>query len=310
MPADVSPADVSPASVGPARFGLAIKLFAVLLLLGAIGVLITGVVGHLRAREALQQTIFNQMTAMRETKANQIETYFRSIRGEMRVLAGTKMAVDAKRGFGEATAELDRLPVPKEVRDRVDGWYEGHFVPAIRHLVDDVPVKEFLPAGPAPYFLQDWYIVSNPYLAVRRKLLDNAGDGSTYSRIHAIYHPLMRTAATTLGFADFMMVDHKTHRVLDSVEKEPDFGLSLIAKPYLLSNVAAAASRCGSSRADGAGATKVSERPARPTSSGPTITFAPRHACSSRIVTPTSRVLPVTRRTRTSPTFASSARRS
>jgi class 3 adenylate cyclase len=239
------PADVSPASVGPARFGLAVKLFAVLLLLGAVGVLITSVMGYLRAREALQQTIFNQMTAMRETKAHQIEIYFRGIRREMRVLAGTKMAVDAMRSFREATGELDRLPVPKEVRERVDGWYEGHFVPAVRPLVGDtVQVRDFLPAGPAPYFMQDWYIVSNPYPPVRRKLLDNAGDGSTYSRIHAIYHPLMRTAATTLGFADFMMVDHTSHRIVYSVEKEPDFGLSLIAKPYLLSNVATAASRC------------------------------------------------------------------
>ncbi|MFO1160438.1 MAG: adenylate/guanylate cyclase domain-containing protein [Reyranellaceae bacterium] len=239
------PADQTPASVRPARFGLAAKLFAVLLLLGAVGVLITGVLGYLRAREALQETILNHMTAMRETKAHQIETYFQSLRREMRVLARTRMAIDSMRAFREAAEELDRMPVPEGVRERVDGWYEQQYVPMVRHLVgNEMPVKEFLPVGSAPYFLQDWYIVSNPYPPLRRKLLDNAGDGSAYSRVHAVYHPVMRTAATTLGFADFMMVDHKSRRVIYSVEKEPDFGISLIAKPYVHSNVAAAAARC------------------------------------------------------------------
>ncbi|WP_395710936.1 adenylate/guanylate cyclase domain-containing protein [Reyranella sp.] len=242
------PAERLPASVVPSRFGLAARLFAVLLLLGAAGVLITGVLGYLRARDALQETIFNQLTAIRETKAHQIETYFHGIRREMRVLAGTKMAVDAMRDFREAVDQLDRMAVPKEVQERVDGWYERHYLPMVRRLTgSEAPASEFLPVGSGPYFLQDWYIVGNPYPPLRRRLLDNAGDGSAYSRAHALYHPLMRTAAATLGFADFMLVDPKTHRVIYSVDKEPDFGLSLVAKPYRDSNVAAAASRCAES---------------------------------------------------------------
>ena len=240
--------DPSPASLRPARFGLAAKLFAVLLLIGATGVLITSVLGYLRSREALEQTIFNQLTAMRETKAHQVEAYFRGIRNEMRVLAGTKMAVDALRAFRESVEELDRKPLPADVRTRVVDWYDRQYIPMVRRLVgNEIPAEDFLPVGPALNFLQDWYIVSNPYPPARRRLLDDAGDGSAYSRIHAIYHPLMRTAATTLGFADFMLVDHKSSRVIYSVEKEPDFGVSLHARPYRQSNVAAAAARCAES---------------------------------------------------------------
>ena len=50
----------------PTRFGLAAKLFAILILLGAVAVLITGVLGYVRARDALEQTIFNQLTATRQ----------------------------------------------------------------------------------------------------------------------------------------------------------------------------------------------------------------------------------------------------
>ena len=89
----------------PARFGLAAKLFAILILLGAVAVLITGVLGYVRARDALEQTIFNQLTATRETKAHQVEIYFRSIRAEMRLLAHSKMVVDAMRSFHGAVDE-------------------------------------------------------------------------------------------------------------------------------------------------------------------------------------------------------------
>jgi hypothetical protein len=169
------PAVPNPTADRPARFGLAAKLFAILILLGAVAVLITGVLGYVRARDALERTIFNQLTAARETKTQQVETYFRSIRNEMRLLAASKMAVDAMRGFREAVDELDAKPVPEEVRQRVLGWYDQQYMPMVRRLLGpDTPVKEFLPVGSAPYFLQDWYIVDNPHPADRLVLLRKA----------------------------------------------------------------------------------------------------------------------------------------
>jgi class 3 adenylate cyclase len=233
------------ASVRPARFGLAAKLFAILILLGAVAVLITGVLGYVRARDALERTIFAQLTAARETKMRQVETYFRSIRGEMRLLAASKMVVDAMRGFRDAVDELDRKDVPPAMRQRVEGWYDDQYMPMVRRLLGaETPVKDFLPVGSAPYFLQDLYIVDNPHPQDRRSLLNDADDGSTYSKLHALYHPLMRTAAATLNFSDFLMVDPKTGRILYTVDKDADFATSLQAGPYRRSNLAAAAARC------------------------------------------------------------------
>ena len=87
----MSSAEDSSATAGTseraARWGLAAKLFAVLILLGAVGVLVTGALGYVRAREALEDTIYKQLTAARETKAKQVETYFHTISAELRVLA-------------------------------------------------------------------------------------------------------------------------------------------------------------------------------------------------------------------------------
>jgi len=229
----------------PVRWGLAAKLFAILLLLGAVAVMITGVLGYIRAREALERAIFAQLTAARETKAHQVESYFRTVRNEIRLLAASKMVVDATRGFREAVDELDGKEVPAGMKQSVHEWYDTKYMPTVRKLLGkDVSAEEFLPMTPAPYVLQDPYIVRNPHPEGRRDLLDNPGDGSTYSKIHAIYHPLMRTAAATVGFDDFMIVDPRTGRLIYTVDKDPDFATSLRAGPYRQSRLAAAAARC------------------------------------------------------------------
>ena len=113
-----------------------------------------------------------------------------------------------------------------------------------RVLGKEPALADYLPVGAAPYYLQYHYIVANPNPQERRKLLDDAGDGSDYSRLHAVYHPLMRAAAATVGFFDFMIADPKSGRLIYAVEKEVDFTTSLTVGPYRRSNVAAAVARC------------------------------------------------------------------
>ena len=233
----------------PARWGLAAKLFTTLVLLGAIAVLVTGVLGYFRARDALEKAVFDQLTAARQTKTRQVETYFRTIQAELRLLATSKMVVDATREFRIAVDQLDRAGAPPELRQKVGDWYAENFIPQMTRVLGREPaLSDYLPVGGAPYYLQYHYIVANPNPAERRKLLDDAGDGSEYSRLHAIYHPLMRAAAATVGFFDFMMADPKSGRLIYTVEKEVDFATSLQFGPYRRSNVAAAVARCAADR--------------------------------------------------------------
>jgi class 3 adenylate cyclase len=231
----------------PARFGLAAKLFAILLFLGAVAVLITSVLGYIRARDALEETIYNQLTAARKTKARQIESYFRTIANELRLLASTKMVVDATREFRSSFSELERQPVSDELRPKVEEWYGQNFLPMVRQLLGkDVPLAEYLPIGPAATYLQYYYIVANPQPPSRNKVVDDGGDGSAYSAVHALYHPMLRTAASMLGLFDFMLADPKSGRLIYAMAKEVDFATSLQKGPYRHSNVAAAVAHCAS----------------------------------------------------------------
>lgn len=229
----------------PTRWGLAGKLFTALVLIGAIAVLLTGVLGYFSARDALEKAVFDQLTAARQTKARRVESYFRTIRAELQLLAASKMVVDATREFRIAVDQLDRAGPPPELRRKVSDWYAENFIPEMTHVLGrEADLADYLPVGAAPYYLQYHYIVTNPNPAQRRNLLDDAGDGSDYSRLHAMYHPLMRAAATTVGFFDLMVADPKSGRLIYTVQKEVDFTTSLQAGPYRRSNVAAAVASC------------------------------------------------------------------
>lgn len=235
-------------SFRPARWGLAAKLFTTLVLLGVIAVLVTGVLGYFRAQNALEKAVFDQLTAARQTKTRQVETYFRTIQADLRLLATSKMVVDATREFRIAVDQLDRAGVPPELQKKVGDWYAANFIPQMTRILGREPaLSDYLPVGGAPYHLQYHYIVENPNPAERRKLLDDAGDRSDYSRLHAVYHPLMRAAATTVGFFDFMIADSKSGRLIYTVQKEVDFTTSLQFGPYRRSNAAAVVAGCAES---------------------------------------------------------------
>lgn len=241
-PADLATAD------RPVRWGLAAKLFAILTLLGAIAVVVTSVLGYMRGRDALEQAIYNQLTTAREIKTREVETYFRAIQANLRLLATSKMVVESTREFRVAFSELDGEPLADEVRRKVSDWYGEHFLPEIGRVLGKEPVlADYLPVGPAANYLQYHYIVTNRHAEARRRLLDDAGDGSRYSKLHAVYHPLMRAAATTVGFDDFMIADAKSGRLIYGVDKEVDFATSTHIGPYRKTNLAAAVARCAGS---------------------------------------------------------------
>ena len=227
------------------RWGLAAKLLAVLILLGAIAVLVTSVLGYMRARDALEASIFNQLTAARRTKALEVENYFRTIRNELQVLAASKMVVDATRGFSSAFEELDRRQDTGGLRAKLEDWYAKYYLPDVRHVLGrDVRLEDYLPVGPAATYLQHYYIAANMQPAAQRRLLDDAGDGSRYSALHALYHPLLRKAGAAFGFFDLMLADTKSGRLVYAMAKEVDFATSLKVGPYRDSNLATAVAQC------------------------------------------------------------------
>ena len=202
---------------------------------------------HARPRRAARSRSTTSSRPTRKSKARQVETYFRTIRNELSQLAVSKMAIDAARGFNAGFDELDRADVPFDLRRKVGDWYETQFMPDMRRVLGKEPnVNDYLPVGPAAYYLQYHYIVANPYPADRRKLLDDAGDGSAYSA--AARH--LPSAAAGRRHELRLLRPHagrpqvRPHRLWRR-QGSGSSRTSLRTGPYRQSNLAAAVARCG-----------------------------------------------------------------
>jgi class 3 adenylate cyclase len=62
--------------------------------------------------------------------------------------------------------------------------------------------------------------------------LDDAGDGSDWSAVHARFHPVYRRVVDELELLDLYLIEPTDSRIVYSVEKRPDLGTSLVGGPF------------------------------------------------------------------------------
>ena len=79
--------------------------------------------------------------------------------------------------------------------------------------------------------LRELYIENNPHQLGQRRELADAGDGSTYSELHAELHPIAKLFVTERGYYDFFLITPEGN-IAYTVEKEDDFGTSLMSGPW------------------------------------------------------------------------------
>jgi class 3 adenylate cyclase len=118
-----------------------------------------------------------------------------------------------------------------EIRQQLLESYEELYFEPLRELGQVVQVRDVLSSDPAALYLQGAY--SRPLPPVDDpSTVDDAGDGSTWSQVHARYHPTYRTAAREADLRDVYLVDADTERIVYSSAKGPDLGTSLAVGPY------------------------------------------------------------------------------
>ena len=80
--------------------------------------------------------------------------------------------------------------------------------------------------------LQHLYVSSNPKEIGHKLELDDAGDGSAYSKAHAELHPVFRDLLQRYGLYDLFLIEPHQGRIIYSVFKEVDYGTSLKDGPF------------------------------------------------------------------------------
>ena len=161
------------------------KILTVVLLIGIVSMGVAGFQGYLQGRAALQETAFNNLTAIRTTKARQIEDYFGQIRNQVVTLSENRMVVEAmgelKEAFHEADQGMDQDEI-QAFQGRLEGYYQNEFLSRLQANTGRLhAVEAFLPDEAQTLVLQNHYIAANANAVGEKDHLDQADDDSRYS---------------------------------------------------------------------------------------------------------------------------------
>ena len=219
------------------------KVLVVMISVVILAIFAVAYESYISAEVALQKESFNKLTAVREIKGAQIEDYFGTIRNQVETLSESVMIVDAVKGFKKSFHKVDKeLKVGKNdlkaADKRLTDVYQGFVSKLNNNLDSDASVFNYIPADKTTRILQDLYIAQNSNEVGSKHLLDAASDGSSYSDVHAKYHPVIRNYLEKFGYYDIFLLDPETGHIVYSVFKEVDYATSLLSGPYRDTNFA------------------------------------------------------------------------
>ena len=221
------------------------KIVISFILIGIISILMIGIGGFYSIQKAIKHITFNSLTAIRETKKQQIETYFDQIRNQCQTFAQDLMIVNAmkefKRGFYTIKQQLEYSPEKlAECVKSLKTYYKDEYLLRLNaNIEQSQTLQDYFPSmNEITTILQYLYIANNPNPVGQKENLDNAGDGSDYSKIHAKYHPIIREYLKKFKYYDIFLVDIETGALIYTCYKEVDYTTSLLDGPFKKTNIA------------------------------------------------------------------------
>jgi len=221
------------------------------LIIGVLSVGITGWLDYENAKSSLEEAYFKKLTAIRETKKRQIETYFNQIRNQIITFSEDKMIINAMKQFKKAFYGIEKddkdvrgkLP---EYASRVRDYYQNEFLQKLKlSVINEGTIEQYWPEDDDGQYshatyLQYHYIANNPNPSGLKDELEMVDDGSEYSLVHSRYHPIIRNYLKKFGFYDIFLVDEEEGHIVYSVSKKVDFATSLLSGPYKYANISRA----------------------------------------------------------------------
>ncbi|MGI9327146.1 MAG: hypothetical protein ACR2PZ_18145, partial [Pseudomonadales bacterium] len=221
------------------KLSIKTKLLVMLLGVSAISIAVVASLNYIASYEALRDSVFMHLTSVRASKADALEQYFERMQSETRVVASSPNLSIMATEFADALAELESVELTAEKIATLEKHYRDEYLPSLDAMVDGTPEFEAVfPASNAARYLQYHYIASSPYPSGNKMQLDDSQDGSTYSKIHAQWHPVMRHVLKEFGYYDLFLIDMSSGRIVYTTAKEIDFATSLISGPHAQSNLA------------------------------------------------------------------------
>ncbi|MBI2379562.1 MAG: methyl-accepting chemotaxis protein [Gammaproteobacteria bacterium] len=198
-----------------------------------------GMLSYDSGRGAIQGMAENQLTVIRDSKKQQIEAYYNTIRNQARTLANSTMAVDAMKAytgaFAQFRSERGLTGDLTSQKNQLAEYYTGDFASnyASRNPGQDSPMRANLDRLDGESIaLQHLFVRMNPNPLGQKDNWVDTGESSTYGKVHKLYHPRFRDFLKRFEYYDIFLVKPDDGDIVYTVFKELDFTTSLKDGPY------------------------------------------------------------------------------
>lgn len=237
------------------RHSLSIKsLLLMMLLLVSVGSnVVVGVIGYINGTESLTEAARDRLTEVRDSRAREIVNLFDSIEASLLLASRDSAVVDAQLAFTNAVAELDAAAIADDAVTAAGGesapvltpeqeaelvaFFTDDFGPRLNAASDEeVDASSFIPASASARYLLYHYTVKGGDDA---SAVDDAGDGSAWSSVHAEHHDYLRRLARLSEYPGLVLIS-TSGQVVYTVNKDVDLGADLVDGPYSYTNLALA----------------------------------------------------------------------
>ena len=231
------------------------KIIAAVLLSGlvpaGVGLAIGGLQSHAsfselteKAQTELGQHVVARIETRLTTTAAQVEQLVDEWKREALLFASRPDTLRAVEDFQRTAQELSQRSDDghslEAERSAVRQFYSTHYGARFaRNNEGETPPTRELMAGldDVAAALQAAYLAHNPNAAGALGQLDAASTNTAYDQVHQRFHPTAQQLLSTADYADVILVDTQTARVVYSAAKEIDFGVRLVAGPHASSGL-------------------------------------------------------------------------
>lgn len=219
------------------RLGVESKLLTLLLAVTVASVFAISLIVWFGGKATLTELAYNQLNGVRNAKTVQIEGLFQTVRLQTSNLVADRMIIDMMVGLRQGATDLADASVPVAWNLKLASYYRDDFLPRLQQTSGGTPIADaYLPRTNLAKYLQYLYLADNSFGTGEKYKLEDAGDGSEWSRVHAKYQAILSKFVLDFGFNNIYLVDNVTGDVVYTFGKSPVFATNLLTGPYSDSN--------------------------------------------------------------------------
>jgi len=210
---------------------VATRLAIAVLVVSITSVVVSVVVASSGAGSEGEDLLHTRLSTIGGGKAAELEAYVAAVEAEVDALGSSQTLIEGVQEFSRAHGELATLTEDDVSAEgqALAGFYLDDFVPALEEVRGEAVDVLELASGldSAATYLQAAYIAENPFEIGEKRLVTDGEDGSTWTEVHKVFHPILRADADRFGFADIYLIEPDDLTVVYSTEKDIDFATSL-----------------------------------------------------------------------------------